>query len=124
MPAPKGNKYNEIWTLEKCAEFIHRVYNHVLETKDCVSIEEACCECGQYEKLVNYLQKKHNDSKDFNAIKKARAIIKQRIIKGGLKNDYNPTMSIFILKNNHDMKDKQEREYSGSINIPPIEWTK
>jgi hypothetical protein len=107
MSAPIGNTNAEKWTLKESQIFIDSVYEYVLEHKDCCSIEEACCELEQYEKLLIYLENKF-DKIVFNAIKKSKAIIKQRILKQGLKNKYNPTMAIFVLKNNHDMKDKQE----------------
>ncbi len=108
--APKNNKNAEKWTIKESQIFIDNVLNYIIKNKECCSIEEACCELGQYEKLLIYIENKYTNNEliDFNAIKKARGIIKQRIIKKGLKNEYNPTMCIFILKNNHDMKDKQE----------------
>ena len=54
------------------------------------------------------LEKKEIEGINFQPIKKAKAFIKQRLIDKGLKSEYNPTMCIFILKNNHDMKDKQD----------------
>lgn len=123
MPAPKGNTNAEKWTLEESQKFIDSVYEYVKGNEDCCSIEEACTELGWYEKLLTYIDTKFKNVV-FNAIKKSKALIKQRILKQGLNNKYNPTMAIFVLKNNHDMKDKQEIHNSGSINIPPIKWVK
>lgn len=104
MAAPKGNKNNEKWTLEKSEQFLNDVYNYVLEHEDCCSISEACAELGWYETLFEYLIEKFS-SIEFEPIKKAKELVKKRIIKKGLKNEYNPTMSIFILKCNHEMKE-------------------
>lgn len=121
MAGTIGNTNAEKWTLKESQKFIDSVYKHVYENKKCSSVTEAITELGQYDDLLNYLDRKF-DKIVFRAIKKAKDIIKQRIINKGLNNEYNPTMSIFILKNNHNMKDKQEVQQSGSINIPPIKW--
>lgn len=123
MAAPKGNKNAEIWTFEETQIFIDSILDYVEYHKDCTSLEKACTELGQYESLLGYLEKKF-ESIDLVPIKKAKAYIKQRIIEKGLKNEYNPTMSIFILKNNHDMKDKQEIEQNLNANLKttPLEW--
>jgi len=122
--APKNNKNAEKWTIDESQKFVNSVYQYVLKNVDCCSIEEACCELGEYEKLLNYLENKGLNI-DFNPIKKANALIKNRIIKKGLTNKYNPTMAIFVLKNNHDMKDKQEVEQNLTVkDIPPLKWFK
>ena len=109
MPAPKENKNAEKWTLDESQKFIDSVYDYVYDNKSCCSLVEAVTELGQYEDLLTYLQNKF-DEVVMRSIKKAKDIIKQRIISKGLSHKYNPTMSIFILKNNHDMKDKSEQE--------------
>jgi len=115
MAAPRGNKNAEIWTIEETVLYFESVLTYVLDNDDCVSIQEAACNTGQYEEIISYLQNKHNI--DFNAIKKAKSTIEQRIYKNALNNKYNPTMAIFGLKNNHGWKDKQEIEQT---NINPI----
>jgi len=121
--AQLNNKNAEKWTIEESQTFIDSVYDYVLLHKDCCSLVEALTELEQYENLLNYLEKKF-ENVVFTSIKKSKDIIKQRIIKKGLNSEYNPTMSIFILKNNHDMKDKQDFNHSGEININPKEWIK
>ncbi len=122
MAAPKGNKNAEKWTFEESQMFINSIGAYVESSKDCTSLEKACTELGQYEELLTYIYKKF-DIIDLRPIKKAKAIIKQRIIDKGLKSEYNPTMCIFILKNNHDMKDKHESDVTSKgekIGIPII----
>lgn len=109
MAAPKGNKNAEKWNIEQSQDFFDSILDYVEMNNDCCSMAEACSNLGWYETLLQYLQEKHKTI-DFEPIKKAKEIIKQRIIKRGLKNEYNPTMSIFILKNNHDMKEKVEQD--------------
>ena len=103
--APEGNNNAEKWTLEESISFLDEVYNYVVNNEDCCSISEACSNLGWYETLFDYIKNKHKTI-DFESLKKAYEVIKQRIIKKGLKSEYNPTMSIFILKTNHDMQDK------------------
>ena len=112
--AQLNNKNAEKWTIEESQTFIDSVYDYVLLHKDCCSLVEALTELEQYENLLNYLEKKF-ENVVFTSIKKSKDIIKQRIIKKGLNSEYNPTMSIFILKNNHDMKDKSEVDSNTTI---------
>lgn len=44
----------------------------------------------------------------------------QRLVMGGLTGKYNPTVMIFLAKNNHGYKDKQEMEHSGNISITQL----
>lgn len=111
--AAKGNKYNEIWTLEKTESFFDSVLEYVLDNKKCRSLSEALCELGEYDDLINYLEEKHN--KSFDQIKRAKTIVKTRLVNQGLDGDANPTMAIFILKNNHGMSDRIQQEHSGEI---------
>jgi hypothetical protein len=122
--APKGNKNNERWNKEESQKFVNMVYDYVKKNKDCCSIEEACCELGEYEKVLNYIENKGLDI-DFNPIRRSNALIKSRIIKQSLNNKYNATTAIFVLKNNHDMKDKQEVDQQVTVkDIPPLKWFK
>jgi len=108
MAAPKGNKYNEVWDLETAEQFCNDVLEYIQTNKKCRSLAEACVELGQYEELISYLQNKFD--KDFKSIKKAKDIVKTRLVNQGLDGDANPTMAIFILKNNHNMTDKQQTD--------------
>ena len=55
--------------------------------------------------------------------KKIKEIFEHRIVSGAMKNKYNPTFSIFNLKNNYGWKDKQEVESKNEDNIT-ISWAK
>jgi len=122
MGAPIGNKYNEIWDLETTEQFFNDVVKWIEDNPKCRSISEAVVELGQYEELISYLTNKHS-SKDFKSIKRAKDIVKNRLVTQGLDGDANPTMAIFILKNNHNMTDKQQTDVTTNgkdINsIPP-----
>lgn len=109
MSAPKGNKYNEVWDLESAKTFFDDILQYVNEHKKCRSIAEACVELGEYEDLVSYLIKKFPEE-DFRPIKSAKDIVKTRLVNQGLDGEANPTMAIFILKNNHNMTDRQQTD--------------
>lgn len=104
MSAPEGNDYNLIWTKDKASEFCDKVLKYIEDNKKCRSISEAAVECGEYEELISYFRTKFGQ--DFKSIKKAKDIVKNRLVNQGLDGDANPTMAIFILKNNHNMKDR------------------
>ena len=120
MAAPKGNKHAEKWTLKTAQEYLQSIHDYVEQNKDCPSMEAASTACGHYETVIYFLRDKYKGEIDFEPIKKAKAIIKSRLIEKGLKGEYNPTMTIFILKNNHDMKDKQEIDQNIKTDIKGI----
>jgi len=117
----KGNTNAEKWTLEEATSFCNKVLE-VLETdKKIRTLGGACLKAGGYEQLINYLEDKFNTV--FVSIKKSREIVKERLIEQGLDGDANPTMAIFILKNNHNMTDKQQTDLTTNgkeINTAPI----
>lgn len=116
--APKGNKNNEVWTLEIAEKFCDDVLQYVKTNKKCRSLSEACCELGEYEELLSYFHTKFNI--DFKSIKRAKEIVKTRLMNQGLDGDANPTMAIFILKNNHNMTDKIQTESNVTMSPTPI----
>lgn len=76
--------------------------------------------------LLNYEGYTDEDNISFlSTIKKAKQKVEKNIEEGALQGKYNPTISIFNLKNNFDWRDKQEVENTGSqtleINIKVIE---
>lgn len=122
MSAPKGNKYNEVWDLETAKQFLDDVLNYIQENKKCRSIAEACVELGEYEELVSYITNKF-PQQDFKSIKSAKDIVKTRLMNQGLDGEANATMAIFILKNNHQMTDKQQTDITTNgkdVNTTPV----
>jgi len=127
--APIGSKNAEKWTLDKANELIGKIYEFVETTQDCYSLGMACVEAGSYETQVYYLRDKFKDVEGFNfePIKKALEICKNRIIRQGLKGEINNTMSIFVLKCNHDMIETSKVDVTTNgenVSIPPISWVK
>ena len=118
MPAPLGNTNNKKWNCENAQELINDVSEYIKNNKDCYSLAYACSDLGYYETIL-YHFKDNVEGIDFEPIKNAKEIIKGRLINNGVKGDTNATMSIFVLKNNHDMKDKQEVTQTNIDATPP-----
>lgn len=117
MAAPKGNSNANKWKLENAQDLINDVADYVKNRKDCYSLAYACSDLGYYETVLYYFKDTFKDI-DFEPIKNAKEIIKARLINQGVKGETNATMSIFVLKNNHDMKDKSEVEQT-NVNLTP-----
>lgn len=68
--------------------------------------------------LIDYCDYKDENNKSFfNTIKRAKDIVEASIEENMIKGTYNPTASIFNLKNNFGWKDKTEVENSGEQNL-------
>ena len=118
----EGNKNAEKWDLVKTEMFFDDILKYVQSNPKCRSLSDACVEVGEYEDLMNYLINKFPDTV-FRSIKKAKDIVKNRLMNQGLDGDANPTMAIFILKNNHNMTDKQQTDVTTNgkdLNTAPI----
>ena len=109
MAAPKGNKYNEIWTEETSLQFCEDVLMYVRNNEKCRSLSKACAELDGYEEMLNYFYRKF-PQQDFKPIKIAKEIIKSRLIEQGLDGDANASMAKFVLTNNHGMSEKVEQK--------------
>lgn len=121
MGAPENNKNAETWTEQTAEDFCDSVLKYVKQNKNCRSLSEACCELGEYEELLSYFNTKFGFV--FKSIKRAKELVKTRLVNQGLDGDANATMAIFILKNNHNMTDKQQTDITTngkSISPPQI----
>ena len=105
----EGNKNAEKWNFERTEKFFDDILKYVQDNPKCRSLSDACVEVGEYEELISYLLNKYPDTV-FKSIKRAKDIVKNRLVNQGLDGDANPTMAIFILKNNHNMTDKQQTD--------------
>ena len=101
-----NNKNAEKWTLEEAEKFCNNVLQILEDDHKVRTLGKACLMAGGYETIINYFEEKYKTV--FEPIKKAREIAKERLIDNALDNDVNTTMAIFILKNNHNMKDRQD----------------
>jgi hypothetical protein len=52
-------------------------------------------------------------------IKKAKQIQEAKLVEHGVFNNLNAPVTIFVLKNHHGYRDKQDIEHSGEINALP-----
>lgn len=106
MAAPKGNKYNERWTIEASEE----VFNKALELArgGAVTLTDIAIELDLYPNVFDYICEKH---KVFISKKNILLrYIENNTYKGALNGEYVPSVAIFGLKNNHGWKDKTEVE--------------
>lgn len=120
--APEGNTNAEKWDLVTTEMFFDDILKHVQTNPKCRSLSEAAIEVGEYEELIPYLTNKYK-SVVFKSIKRAKDIVKNRLVQQGLDGDANSTMAIFILKNNHNMTDKQQTDFTTNgkdINTNPV----
>lgn len=120
--APEGNTNAEKWDLITTEMFFDDILKHVQTNPKCRSLSEAAIEVGEYEELIPYLTNKYK-SVVFKSIKRAKDIVKNRLVQQGLDGDANSTMAIFILKNNHNMTDKQQTDVTTNgkdINTNPV----
>jgi hypothetical protein len=120
--APQGNNNAEKWDLIRVEKFFDDILKYVQSNTKCRSLSEAVIEVGEYEELISYLLNKYKEV-EFKSIKRAKDIVKNRLVQQGLDGDANPTMAIFILKNNHNMTDKQQTDVTTNgkdINTAPI----
>lgn len=112
----EGNKDAEKWTKERALQLCDSILVEVKANEKCRSLASACAKVGTYDNILNYFEDKFKCV--FESIKEAKAIIKGRLIEQGLDGVANPTMAIFILKNNHDMSDRVEnRNINANIEI-------
>ena len=120
--APNGNTNAEKWDLVTTEMFFDDILKYVQANPKCRSLSEAVVEIGEYEELISYLTNKYKDVV-FKSIKRAKDIVKNRLVEQGLDGDANSTMAIFILKNNHNMTDKQQTDVTSGgekINTNPV----
>ena len=85
--------------------------------------------CSGRNYLANRVPQMCKESEKFKiAVEALKQKEETQIVRGGLGNKLNPTMSIFCLKNNHGWRDKVEVDQTSNVNItneflPPVEGT-
>tara|TARA_R110002051_G_C8769409_1_gene503328 strand:+ start:8010 stop:8405 length:396 start_codon:yes stop_codon:yes gene_type:complete len=95
MAAPIGNKYNEIYTLEKELPIFKQIVEDA-KKGEYLSIQEAVMHSIYPRSVFYYLCEKFKDLDDLK--KELNDTIIAVINKGGLKGDFNPTASIWRMK--------------------------
>lgn len=106
-----GNKAAEKWTIDEALKLGNDLINWLKEKDDegndkgHIFYEEfLCIENDYYVELISYLCEKFVPFS--NLIKKAKKIQELKLIKFGVADRLQATMTIFVLKNHHDYKDK------------------
>ena len=112
---PKKNGRPKIFNKPEELDAYIDAYNKYCEEKEEVfTAIGLCCFIGINKDTFTEYQKDPNFSV---TIKKAQTLAERALVTGSLMGKYNPSVSIFLLKNNHGYKDKQEQEISGGVEI-------
>jgi hypothetical protein len=113
-----GNKNAEKWTEENVITLMTELFerakqNHCYTLFDAV---EPDLTIFQYE---HFCQRFANNETVTQSLKRLKEQVKRNIISDAMQGKVKETMSIFVLKCNHDMQDKQqiEVEHKGSISV-------
>ena len=125
----KGEKLAEKWTLDEAMKLGNELIEWMKE-KDKDDVDKGnifyeeflCIENDYYEELISYLCKKFEPF--FKLIKKAKKIQELKLIKFGIADRLQPTMTIFVLKNHHGYKDRSETENTNKNTIEYINVSK
>jgi hypothetical protein len=112
MAAPKGNKYNEIYDYEKAKKLFEDSLEMLRSDTEIYFLGTLAVKMNIYRQLYDYLLDRFQDLDTIK--KKIDGILESRIVEKAMNNKVNPTFSIFMMKNNHDWKDKQEHDVSVS----------
>ena len=96
MGAPKGNKYNQVWTEKEAKERFIKGLQYAEEDTECFHLEDAIKQTGIPYSTYDYLAEKH---KDLGLIKEETKMeVLRRINKGTIKGDYPPAAGIWRMK--------------------------
>ncbi len=113
MGAPKkneggqpGNKNAEKWTEQIALDLGNELINWI-KLDDNIFFEDFLYIVKDlHPNIIGYLSKKY---KSFNELlKRSKKIQELKLVKLGIKDKLQPAMTIFVLKNHHNYKDKQE----------------
>jgi hypothetical protein len=98
-----------IWTEEKVLQLGEELYSWMLESGQNVWFETFLYERGDiYPQFISEMCEKYDKFSEL--IKKVKKLQEAKIINGALSNNLNTAMSIFLLKNHHNYKDKIDSE--------------
>mgnify|MGYP000344251912 FL=1 len=112
MAAPKGNKYNEKYDIKTAKKFFEDSLALVKSDENIFYIGQVAVKMNTYRDLYDYLLDKFKEKdEDFRTIKKEiDTILESRVVEQTMQGKANPTFSIFMMKNNHGWRDKQEQD--------------
>jgi len=109
-------RQTDSWTEDEAIDFFNEAARLVEEDESIIHLSHLASHMYYYKGLDEYLIDKFPNNESFRSIKKhIKEILKSRLIDKGYEKG--AAMSIFLLKNNHGFKDKQEVENKGEMNI-------
>ena len=98
-----------VWTEEKVMKLGEDLYNWMIEDEKNIWFETFLYENGGiYHQFISEMCKKYPSFSD--VIKKCKKLQEAKLINSALNNKTNTAMTIFLLKNHHGYKDKQEQD--------------
>lgn len=117
MPAPEGNQYNRKWDDEKVAKLADELIAWLQETdengddKGNIFFEDFLInKKGLYRDIIKYLS---NENEYFKStIERAKEMQEIKLLKFGVADRLQPTMTIFCLKNHHGYKDAHQLDHT------------
>lgn len=103
----KGGRPLKFESVEQLQSLIDKYFKWADENNKPYTVSGLACALDtDRQTLVNYEQREMF----FDTIKKAKQKIESQFEERALKGEYNPTMSIFLMKNNFGYVDKTEQE--------------
>lgn len=115
-----GNRNAEKWTEEKALQLAYDLIDWLNEKdeegndKGNIFYEDfLCIENDLYEDVIGYLCRKFNSFLDL--IKRAKKIQELKLMKFGIADRLQPTMTIFCLKNLHGWNDRLVHDVGESV---------
>lgn len=115
MPAPEGNKYNEIYTLDKELPIFENMIEEAKKGRY-LSIQEAVMLCPYSRQGFYYLCEKFEELD--NIKKELNDIIIANVNRKALEGDYNPTASIWRMKQLGEIDSKEVK--NTNIEMTPL----
>lgn len=96
------------WTEEKALEIGNDLLDWIKEdTKENIFVSDYLVRNGYYKDMVDYLQEKYESFSDI--IKNALQIQEMKLVKYGTQGKLQPAITIFVLKNHHDYRDRTDQ---------------
>lgn len=106
MPAPKGNKYAQVYTFEEAFEKFKEMLEYSA-TDDCLCVQDAFLHVKMPSSTFYYLTESYKELEDIK--KDIDANVISKINRKALKGEFQPTASIWRMKQLGE-KDKTEVE--------------
>jgi hypothetical protein len=110
MAAPKGNRYNERYSKEDALELFEKGLEYARWNEECLSVQDVVIYLDLSHSTFYNLCEQHKELDDIK--KDLNDAIIARINRQALKNKFNPTASIWRMKQLGE-RDQQEIKHSG-----------